>query len=79
MFDPQQKPTGTGFTLPFALLIVTSIFSPAVMVVSRPAGYVSLVLAILCSALCASLAWLSWKRYSQLSIPSIVMEEARSK
>ena len=79
MFDPQQKSTGTGYTTTVALLAVAFIFSPAVLMVSRPIGYVSLSLAIACSALCLALAWVNWKKSSQLSMPSIETHEEKAK
>ena len=69
MFDSDQKSTGTGYTTTVALLIMAFIFCPAVLVVSRPVGYVSLSLAIACSALCVILAWVNWKKSSRLSVP----------
>lgn len=79
MFDPHQKSTGTGYTTTAALLAVAFIFIPAVLVVSRPFGYLSLSLAIACSALCVTLAWVNWKKSSQLSIPSITVPDAKAK
>jgi hypothetical protein len=61
------------------LLTVAFIFIPAVLVVSRPFGYVSLSLAIACSALCATLAWVNRKKSSQLSIPSIAIQKGTTK
>ena len=75
MFDScQQKSTGTRYTTTVALLTVAFIFSPAVLFVSRPVGYVSVALAIAFSALCVTLAWVNWKRSSQLFIPSIAIQ-----
>jgi hypothetical protein len=71
MFQASEKSTGTGYTKAVAFLLVAFIFSPAVLLVSRPLSYVSVSLAIACSALCIILAWVNWKRSSQLSIPSI--------
>ncbi len=79
MSDPSQKLTGTGYTATVALLAVAFIFSPAMLVVSRPFGYLSLSLAIACSALCVTVAWFRWKRASQLSIPSIAWRDVKSK
>jgi len=79
MFESQQKPTGTGYTMTVALLAVALIFSPAVLFFSRPIGYVSVSLAIVCSALCLAAARINWKRASQLSIPSIATERAAAK
>ena len=79
MFDSDQKSTGTGYTTTVALLIMAFIFCPAVLVVSRPVGYVSLSLAIACSALCATLAWVNWKKSSQVSVPSTVIQGGTAK
>jgi len=70
MFNPCQKSTGTSYTTTVALLIVAVVFSPAVLVASRPIGHVALSLAVACSSLCVALAWVSWRKSSQLSIPS---------
>jgi hypothetical protein len=79
MFDSQQKSTGTGYTTSVALLAVALIFSPAVLIASRPFGYVSLSVAIACSTVCLALAWINWKKSSQLSIPSIAVQGKRTK
>jgi len=79
MFDSQQKPTGTGYTATVALLMVAFIFSPAVLIISRPIGYLSVSLAIACSVICSALAWLNWKKASQLTIPTIEMQRERAK
>ena len=78
MFD-SQKSMGSGYTTTVALLTVAFIFIPAVLVVSRPVGYVSLSLAIACGALCVTLAWVNRKKSSQLSIPSIAIQGAKAK
>ena len=70
--DQNQKSIGTRYTSTVAFLVVAFIFSPAVLLVSRPFGYVSASLAIGCSALCATLAGFSWKN-SRLTIPSIAV------
>jgi hypothetical protein len=77
MFDSHQKSTGTGYTGTVALLTVAFVFIPGGLLLSRPHGYVSLLLAIACSALCVALAWVNWKKSSQLSIPSIETQGAR--
>ena len=74
MFDSHQKSTGTGYTSTVALLAVAFIFSPVVLFISRPIGYVTASLAIACSVLCAGWAWVNWKKSSQLSMPSITNE-----
>ena len=79
MFDSQQKSTGTQYTLTAALLIVAFIFSPAVLLVSRPFGYLSVSLALACSMLCVASAWVIWRKYSQLTIPSLEPRRTRLK
>ena len=71
MFDTQQKSTGAQYTATVALVAVAAIFSPAVLVLSTPFGYVGLSVAIACSGICAGLAWLNWTKYSRLTIPSL--------
>ena len=79
MFDSHQKSTGTQYTTTVALLIVAFIFSPVILIVSRPFGYVSVSLALACSVLCVAFAWVSWRKYSQLTIPSIETPNPRSR
>lgn len=79
MFEGQQKFTGTSYTTTVALLAVAFIFIPMVLIVSRPFGYVFLCFAIGCSLLCVTLAWKLWKKLSQLSISSIVIQPGRAK
>ncbi len=79
MFESNQKSTGTRYTTTAGLLIMAFIFCPAVLVASRPVGYVSLTLAIACSALCVILAWVNWKKSSRLTIPSIAIQDASAK
>jgi len=79
MFDTQQKSTGTAYSTTVTFLVVAFIFIPAALMFSGHFGYVSVSLAIGCSALCVALAWLNWKRSSQLSIPSIASQGVRAK
>jgi len=79
MFDSQQKSTGTQYTVTAALLIVAFVFIPAVLIVSRPFGYASVSLALACSALCVAYAWVNWRSYSQLTIPSLETPRTRLK
>jgi hypothetical protein len=79
MFQPQQKSTGTRYTTTVALLCVAFIFSPAVLLISRPVGYGTLSLAIAGSAACVVLARIAWKRFSQVTIPSIAIQRAGAK
>ncbi len=79
MFDTQQKSTGTQYTVTVAYLLVALVFSPAVLLLTRPLGYVSVSLAIVCSVLSLVLARMNWKNSSRLTIPSIATETGRSK
>lgn len=79
MFASHQKYTGTQYTMTIALLLMAFVFSPVVLLVSRPVEYLSVSLAIVCSALCAGFAWINWKKHSELTIPSIEAPNTRSK
>ena len=70
MFDTQMKSTGRQYTITFAWLAMAGIFIPAVALVVRP-GYVGLSLAGIGVLACVALAWISWKKSSRLTIPSI--------
>ncbi len=71
MFDSIQTASGTRYTTVVALLALAFIFSPAVLIVSRPFGYRLLALSTGSSAACTILAWFKWKRSSQFAVPSI--------
>ena len=79
MFNSQLKSAGRGYTGTVALLATAFIFSPALLAASRPFGYLSLSLAVGCSAVCATWAWVHWKRSSQLSMPSIAIQSPEEK
>ena len=79
MFDTQQKSTGTGYTTTVAFLVVAFIFIPAALLFSGHFGYVSVSLAIACSALCLAMAWVTWRKLSQRSVPSIATQEGVTK
>jgi hypothetical protein len=79
MPNSSQHSTGTSYTSTAAYLAVAFVFSPATLLLSRPVGYVSVSLAIVCSAICLALAWLNWKKSSERSIPSIDAREATGK
>jgi len=71
MFDSIEKSTETGYTKLVALLSVAFIFSPGVLFVLRPFGYLALFVAIAVSITCATLAWANWKKWPDLTSPSI--------
>ena len=79
MFDTQQKSTGTGYTTTVAFLVVAFIFIPAALLFSGHFGYVSVSLAIACIALCLAMAWVTWRKLSQRSVPSIATQEGVTK
>lgn len=73
MFDRSQKFTGREYTRTVALLLVAFIFNPILLVASE-IGYLSFSLALACSTVCVFFAWVSWKRSSFLSIPTITFK-----
>jgi len=77
MFDSVQSTTGREYTRTVAWLAIALIFIPATFFAVRP-GYVSLSLAFMCSAVCVTMAWISWKK-SRLTVPSIVTQKAATK
>ncbi len=79
MLNSQQQYAGTRYTVIGAMLVVACVFSPALLLLSRPWGYVAPSLALACSALCVTIAFIHWKKYSQLTIPSITSPRRRSK
>lgn len=79
MFDSYQKSTGTQYTLTISLLLTAFVASPTALFLSKPVGYVSILLAFIVTALCSSLAWNQWKGHSRLTIPSITKQSARTK
>jgi len=79
MFDSSQKSTGTEYTPTIALLAVAFVFVPAVLLATNSWGYMALSLATVCSTACVGLAWLKWKKSSQLFIPSITTKNPGSK
>jgi hypothetical protein len=79
MFDSHQKSTGTDYTMTSALLIMAVVLIPAILFLSRPFGYGSVSLALVCSVMCVALARLDWKKYSRLTIPSIETRDPGAK
>lgn len=71
MFDPHFRSTGTDYTSTVCLLALAFLFTPALLIISRPLGYASVSMAILCAVTCSALAWIRWKRSSLLAIASI--------
>lgn len=70
MFSDIQKSTGTCYTTTAAFLILALVFCPALLVLIRPgdAGVFGLASA---AAGCLTFAWLSWRNFSRLTIPTL--------
>jgi hypothetical protein len=80
MFDSQQHQySGTQYTMTAALLIMAFVLSPVIFVLSDPAGYGSIALALAFSSLFVAFAWFTWKHHSELTISSILSRNSRSK
>jgi hypothetical protein len=72
--NSQQKFTGREYTTTVAWLAVAVLFIPATVFAVRP-GYIALSVALVCSMVCLAMAWVTWKRSSRLTIPSITSQE----
>jgi len=70
LFDSHLKSTSRNYTVIVALLAIAFIFSPAVLLSSRPIGKWSFLFAVACSVSSVIWAWIHWRRSSRLSIPS---------
>jgi membrane associated rhomboid family serine protease len=79
MFDSSQKSTGTGYTTTVAFLIVALVFIPAALMFFDNYGRVAIAIAIVGSVSCLGMAWRSWKKSSQLTMPSIEPHGAPAK
>lgn len=77
MLIANEKYTGTSYTGTVMLLVMAFIFIPAILIASRPFGYLSISVAIVCSVICTALAWVNWKRSSRLCISSITDQGAK--
>ncbi|HTW64882.1 MAG TPA: hypothetical protein VME17_09720 [Bryobacteraceae bacterium] len=73
MSDPQQKFTGREYTITVAWLAVAILLIPATVFAVRP-GYGALSIALVSSTTCVAMAWVTWKRSSRLTIPSIASQ-----
>jgi hypothetical protein len=77
MFDSLLKPNYHGDTGTATLLALAFISSSALLAASRPFEYL-FPLVVVCSAVCV-MAWVSWRRSSQLVIRSITSQSAEWK
>lgn len=71
MFDPKGKSTGISYTATVTLLSVAAIFVPAILFASRPIGNDMLGIASASGLAFLGFAWMSWRRSSRMSIPTI--------
>ena len=72
-----MKFTGREYTTTFAWLAMAGVFIPAVALVVRP-GYLGLSFAGIAILACVALAWITWKKSSRLTIPSIAKSRGGS-
>ena len=79
MPNSQQQYAGTRYTFTIATLVVACVVTPAVLFLSRPSGYVAPSVAIAFSVFCVAIAFINWKKHSELTIPSITRPSLRSK
>jgi hypothetical protein len=73
VFDPHLKSTGRDYTLTAAWLAIAAIFIPATLLALRPGNLIS-SLAFLWAAVYVTMAWVTWKRSSKLTIPSFAVQ-----
>ncbi len=74
MLDYRQKFADMEYSSTVALLLLALVFSPAVLVVSRPFGGASVSFAVVFSALCIASAWFAWARDSRRPRMSVVTQ-----
>lgn len=78
MFDPYRFSKRTGYNPTVVFLVGSLILCPAVLSVSS-FSYLTVPLAMACSALCAALAWVSWQKSPRPSIPSLAIQRGEAK
>jgi hypothetical protein len=76
VFDPHQKSTGRDYSMTFALLMGGLLIVPVLLIASPPLASWALALAAACSLSCVGLAWMTWRRHSRLTIPTLEDERA---
>jgi hypothetical protein len=74
MTNSRQKYADTQHASTIGLLSLALVFSPTVLVLSRPFGGASASLAAAFSALCIALAWFAWARDSRRPRLSVVTQ-----
>ena len=71
MLDSHLPSTGVKFTTTIAFLAVALMVSPLVVLASRPLSGAVITAGLATSFVCLALAWVNWKRYSQVTISSL--------
>ena len=74
MINTRQKYEHAQPASAIGLLVLALVFSPAVLVLSRPFGSASVSLAAVFSALCIVLSWFAWARDSHRPRVSVVTQ-----
>lgn len=77
MIESNQKFADAQYSSTAALLIVALIFSPAVLILSRPLGQASVSLALAFSCICVTRAWFVWAKDSHRPRLSVVTQPNR--
>lgn len=78
MLNTGKRYVGRRYAMTAAMLVVACGVSPAILLVSYPYPTVAASLvALACSTICAGIAFIDWKRSSELTIPSIASPRAR--
>ena len=77
MIDSHQKFADTQYSSTAALLIVATVFSPVVLILSRPLGQASIALAAVFSVACVAFAWVIWTKDSRRPKLSVVTQPSR--
>ncbi len=78
MLESNQMRTGCQYTTTAALLIVSFVFVPALLFMSRPFGLASAWLALVCSVFCITVAGGIGTRCSQWPVPTMVTASQRA-
>jgi hypothetical protein len=71
VFESHDTSNSNRYTFTVGLLVLALVFTPALLIVSRPVGLASATLALACSVLFVLLAWFNWNRRSHKA-PSAV-------
>lgn len=79
MLQIQERSTGTRYSILVTLLLIAYVYTPLVLLATRPVGYASLSLAFAFGILCTALGWFEWRKRSDLSILSVVPAVAHSR